>query len=265
MSHGRVGTGHPYPLGATPDSTGTNFALFSDNADGVTLCLFSDDGSQEVERIDIHECTNGIWHCHLRGIGRGQVYGYRVHGPWAPEEGHRFNSNKLLLDPYARQLVGEIKWDDAVYGYRSAPRARPTSSWTTATARPSCRRPGSARRCPSSPPPPEGALAEIGDLRGPCQGPDHAPPDDPRGHRGTFAALARPEIIDHLSSSASPRSSSCRSTPSPRTTTCSRRGCATTGATTRSPSSRPSPAISAITGSRRSRWPSTGSTRPGSR
>jgi glycogen operon protein len=113
----RVNAGSPYPLGATPDDTGANFALFSDNAEAVTLCLFDYSGQQEIERIPLRECTNGIWHCHLPGIGRGQVYGWRVSGPWAPKEGHRFNDNKLLLDPYARVLVGDLVWDDALYGY----------------------------------------------------------------------------------------------------------------------------------------------------
>jgi glycogen operon protein len=109
--------GSPYPFGATPDDTGANFALFSDNAEGVTLCLFDPKGQQEIERVPLHECTNGIWHCHLPGIGRGQVYGWRVSGPWAPKEGLRFNEAKLVLDPYARALVGDLVWDDALYGY----------------------------------------------------------------------------------------------------------------------------------------------------
>src|SRR6478672_9743184 len=113
----RVDPGVPRPLGATPDDTGTNFALFSDNAEGVTLCLFDYSGQQEIERIPLRECTNGIWHCHLPGVGRGQVYGWRVSGPWAPKEGHRFNDAKLLIDPYARSLVGDLIWDDALYGY----------------------------------------------------------------------------------------------------------------------------------------------------
>jgi glycogen operon protein len=105
------------PLGATPDVTGTNFSLFSDNADAVTLCLFSADGKEELERISVENCTNGMWHCCLPDVGPGQVYGWRVAGPWAPLEGHRFNPNKLLLDPYAKQLVGQLTWDDALYGY----------------------------------------------------------------------------------------------------------------------------------------------------
>lgn len=109
--------GSPLPLGATFTGQGTNFALFSDNADGVTLCLFSDDGSRETERIDLRECTNGVWHGYVPGILPGQVYAYRVRGSWAPLEGHRFNFNKLLLDPYARELVGAVRWDDALYGF----------------------------------------------------------------------------------------------------------------------------------------------------
>jgi isoamylase len=201
MSRRHVGTGHPYPLGATPDSTGTNFALFSDNADGVTLCLFSDDGSKEVERIDIHECTNGIWHCHLKGIGRGQVYGYRVHGPWAPEEGHRFNANKLLLDPYARQLVGEIAWDDAVYGYAIGGEGEADLVMDERDSAPFVPK---ARIRPPMPlvatphprvPWPKSVIYEAH-----AKGLTMLHPMIPEDIRGTFAALARPEIIDHLAS-----------------------------------------------------------------
>ncbi|WP_424811339.1 glycogen debranching protein GlgX [Roseococcus sp. YIM B11640] len=113
----RVESGAPFPFGATVTQRGTNFALFSDNAEGVELCLFDDSGANEQERVPVTECTDGVWHCHLPGVGRGQVYGWRVHGPWAPEAGHRFNPAKLLLDPYARQLVGEIRWDDALHAY----------------------------------------------------------------------------------------------------------------------------------------------------
>ena len=109
--------GSPFPRGATYDGKGTNFALFSDNATGVTLCLFSPDG-KEVERIDLTECTNGVWYVYVPDIQPGQLYGYRVHGPWDPIQGQRFNSHKLLLDPYARKLSGDIQWDDALYGYQ---------------------------------------------------------------------------------------------------------------------------------------------------
>jgi len=109
--------GSPFPLGATPDAKGTNFALFSDHAEGVTLCRFSADGSKETERIELQECTNGVWHGHVEGMGAGELYGWRVSGPWDPANGHRFNDAKLLIDPYAREFVGELQWDDALYGY----------------------------------------------------------------------------------------------------------------------------------------------------
>jgi isoamylase len=117
----RILEGSPLPRGATYDGKGTNFAIFSDNATGITLCLFSDDGTKEVERIDFEECTNGVWHMYLPEIGLGQKYGYRVKGPWDPLQGQRFNEHKLLLDPYARKLHGEITWDDALYGYVVSP------------------------------------------------------------------------------------------------------------------------------------------------
>jgi isoamylase len=104
-------------LGAEFDGYGTNFALFSEHATCVELCLFDDTGRHEMHRLELPEMEGGIWYGHLPGIGPGQVYAYRVHGPYAPEEGHRFNPHKLLLDPYARELRGELRWDDALYGY----------------------------------------------------------------------------------------------------------------------------------------------------
>jgi glycogen operon protein len=91
--------------------------FFSDHATKVELCLFSQDGKQETERVMLNECTNGVWHGFLEGIKEGQRYGYRVDGPWEPMIGQRFNANKLLLDPYAKKLSGAVKWDDALYGY----------------------------------------------------------------------------------------------------------------------------------------------------
>ncbi|RDE10047.1 glycogen debranching protein GlgX [Pelagibacterium lacus] len=105
-------------LGTEYDGEGTNFALFSDHATRVELCLFDPEGKTEIHRLDLPAMEGGIWFGYLPGIGPGQVYGYRVHGPYAPEEGHRFNPNKLLLDPYAREIKGEIVWDDALHGYR---------------------------------------------------------------------------------------------------------------------------------------------------
>ena len=113
----RIREGLPYPLGASWNGRGTNFALFSAHATRVEICLFSQDGKTETARIDLPEFTDEIWHGWLPDIGPGTIYGYRVHGPCAPEEGHRFNPNKLLLDPYARAHFGDLVWNDACYGY----------------------------------------------------------------------------------------------------------------------------------------------------
>ena len=117
MSKSRLREGQPFPLGANWDGLGVNFALFSANATKVELCLFDQDGKQELERIELPEYTDEIWHGYLPDARPGTVYGYRVHGPYEPDAGHRFNQNKLLLDPYAKQLVGSLQWDDAVFGY----------------------------------------------------------------------------------------------------------------------------------------------------
>ncbi|WP_295072250.1 glycogen debranching protein GlgX [Tabrizicola sp.] len=109
--------GRPDTMGAVSDGEGTNFALFSENATRVELCLYDTEGKVEVARLDLPAMHGGIWFGYLPGVGPGQVYGYRVHGPWAPEEGHRFNPAKLLLDPYARELRGELTWDPAVFGH----------------------------------------------------------------------------------------------------------------------------------------------------
>lgn len=116
--------GSPFPQGATFDGKGTNFALFSEGAESVDLCLF--DKSQdtaESKTIRLRERTAGVWHIYLPDIGPGQLYGYRVHGPYEPERGLRFNANKLLLDPYAKAIGREITWDDALFGYTSGDEA----------------------------------------------------------------------------------------------------------------------------------------------
>jgi isoamylase len=110
-----VWPGQPYPLGATFDGTGTNFALFSEAAEKVELCLFDEDGTET--RIDVAAQDSYVWHCYLPTIQPGQRYGYRVHGPWNPAEGQRFNSAKLLLDPYAKAVSGQIDWDQALFSY----------------------------------------------------------------------------------------------------------------------------------------------------
>jgi hypothetical protein len=191
--------GAPFPFGASITQRGTNFALFSDNADEVELCLFDNHGDRETERLSVTECTDGVWHCHLRGIGRGQVYGWRVHGPWAPEQGYRFNPAKLLLDPYARQLVGDLRWNDALHAYpvgagedadlirderdsaQFMPKARVVAELLlTATAKP-------RNHWPKT-------IIYEGHLRGLTM----RHPLVPEDVRGTFAALGSAPMIEHL-------------------------------------------------------------------
>ena len=118
----RVWPGSPSPLGATWDGEGTNFAVFSEHATAVELCLFSHrEDAEEAARIRLRERTDQIWHAYLPDVRPGQLYGFRMHGPYAPEEGHRFNPAKLLLDPYARAISGTIRWSDALSGYSMEP------------------------------------------------------------------------------------------------------------------------------------------------
>ena len=115
----RVWPGQPYPLGATWDGEGVNFALFSEHATGVELCLFDNpDDAQESHKIVFQELTDHVWHAYLPDVRPGQFYGYRVHGPYKPEEGHRFNPNALLIDPYAKAITGRIQWGDALFAYK---------------------------------------------------------------------------------------------------------------------------------------------------
>ncbi|MFW6105907.1 MAG: glycogen debranching protein GlgX [Desulfovermiculus sp.] len=115
----RVWPGRPYPLGATWDGLGVNFALFSEHADKVELCLFeSAQSRQEKQRIEFLQFTDQVWHAYLPDVRPGQVYGYRVYGPYRPEMGLRFNPHKVLVDPYAKSVVRQTQWDESMYGYR---------------------------------------------------------------------------------------------------------------------------------------------------
>jgi isoamylase len=117
-----VWTGRPYPLGATWDGEGVNFAIFSEHAEKVELCLFDSKGKsrgkREIARAQLKERTHRVWHCYLPEVRPGQLYGYRVHGPHDPKNGHRFNAHKMLFDPYAKHIVGTLLWSDAQFGYR---------------------------------------------------------------------------------------------------------------------------------------------------
>ena len=125
--------GAPYPLGATWDGWGTNFALFSEVADEVELCLFAGDGSapdtpQTETRVPMTEVDGFVWHAYLPGVGPGQRYGYRVHGPYDPARGLRCDRSKLLLDPYAKAMQGQLTWDESLFDYQFAdPKKRNTA------------------------------------------------------------------------------------------------------------------------------------------
>ena len=115
----RVWPGQSYPLGATWDGQGVNFAIFSENATGVELCLFNrEDDAVESFRINVRERTDQVWHCYLPDVRPGQFYGFRIHGPYDPNNGNRFNAAKLLIDPYAKAITGEIQWSNALFAYR---------------------------------------------------------------------------------------------------------------------------------------------------
>src|SRR4051812_11965402 len=111
--------GQAYPLGATADADGVNFALYAENATKVELCLFKTPQSKkEFAKIELTERTHHVWHAYIPGLRPGQLYGYRVYGPYEPHNGHRFNHHKLLLDPYAKAIAGSIIWHDSLFGYQ---------------------------------------------------------------------------------------------------------------------------------------------------
>jgi glycogen operon protein len=195
----RTRPGQSYPLGATWDGAGVNFALFSENATRVELCLFEGPGGRETARLPLGERTDQVWHVYLPSARPGLRYGYRVHGPWDPARGHRFNPAKLLLDPYARAIDGTVQWDDAVFDYELG---RPEGD-----LRPDGR--------DSAPHVPKSVVVDTaftwgGDrpLRTPwsqtviyelhVKGFTITHPDVPRPLRGTYAGLATPAGVAHL-------------------------------------------------------------------
>jgi len=199
VQRSRIREGLPYPLGATWDGLGVNFALFSANATRVELCLFDESGEQEIERIPLPEYTDEVWHGYLPDARPGQLYGYRVHGPYDPQAGHRFNPNKLLIDPYAKQLVGELVWDDALYGYTIGHEDNDLSfdERDSAPFMPRCRVIDPAftwgRSTEILVPWSETVIYETH-----VRGYTMRHPAVPEELRGTFSGLAVPEIIDYL-------------------------------------------------------------------
>ena len=189
-----VWPGTAYPLGATFDGTGTNFALFSERAERVELCLLADDLTET--RIELTEVDGYVWHCYLPQIQPGQKYGYRVHGPYNPDNGNRFNPNKLLLDPYAKAIQGQIDWDPALFSYNfgdpasrndadSAPHTmhgvviNPFFDWDN----------DRQLRIPYH----ESVIYEAH-----VKGLTELHPEVPEEQRGTYAGVAHPAVIEHL-------------------------------------------------------------------
>jgi isoamylase len=196
----RTCPGRPYPLGAVWDGRGVNFALFSENATQVELCLFdSIDDAAESQRIPLMEQTDMVWHTYLPDVRPGQLYGYRVHGPYDPASGHRFNAAKLVIDPYARAIGRAVRWDDAMFGYHIGD-------------------PSGDLSCDDRDSAPFAPLGAVIDRRFPwgddrlLRTPWHKTviyeahvkgftalhPDVPPQLRGTYAGLATPPVIEHL-------------------------------------------------------------------
>ncbi len=191
--------GSPNALGATILDGGTNFALFSENATGVELCLFSPDGKRELSRVALPEHTNGVWHGFMPDVLEGQLYGYRVHGPYAPEDGHRFNAHKLLIDPYTRRLSGVFRQHDALFGYATAAPHTDLSFDTQDSARfvPKCvvSRPDFRWGKDASPQvTPEQTVIYEAHVKGVSQLHTVVPVKK----RGTFEGLSSPRMLEHL-------------------------------------------------------------------
>jgi isoamylase len=195
----RTRPGSPYPLGATWDGSGVNFAIFSESATGVELCLIDSDGAGELARIEIGEHTDQIWHVYLPEVRPGQRYGYRVHGPYDPSQGHRFNPAKLLLDPYGKAIDSTIRWSDHLFGYvvghvdadlapddRDSGAGMPKSvvidpAFTWGADRPP--------RIPWN----ESVIYEVH-----VKGFTARHPDVPKALQGTYAGLSCPPVIEYL-------------------------------------------------------------------
>jgi glycogen operon protein len=194
----RVWPGSPTPLGAIWDGSGANFSLFSAHADKVDLCLFDDSGEREIARIELPEYTNEIWHCYLPDVRPGQLYGYRVYGPYAPESGHRFNHHKLLIDPYARALNGGIRWHDAVFGYRIGDPQQDLSFDTRDSApyMPKCELIDPAFSWGRRERPRPWHESIIYELH--VRGYTMRHPEVPEAERGRFAGLSSAAVIDYL-------------------------------------------------------------------
>jgi len=189
-----VWPGRPYPLGASFDGTGTNFALFTEVAQAVELCLFDDEGHER--KVPLDEVDAFSWHAYLPNVGPGQRYGYRVYGPYSPKQGVRCNPSKLLLDPYARAIEGQVQWDQACYAYELGDE----SSVNNADSAPYVFR--SVVQNPyfdwANDRHLDTPLHETVIYEAHVKGMTRSHPDVPESLRGTYAGLAHPAVIEHL-------------------------------------------------------------------
>ncbi len=195
----RVAEGSPERLGSVWDRRGVNFAIFSAHATAVDLCLFDAGGLGETARIALPARSDGVWHGHVDGIRPGQLYGYRIHGPYEPESGHRFNPNKLLIDPYARALSGSIRWHDATFGFskRSSRADLSFDRRDSAPMMPKCVVADAA--CPEGDDRrPRRPWADTVIYEAHVKTLTRLHPDVPEALRGTYAALGHPAVVRHL-------------------------------------------------------------------
>ncbi len=195
----RLLPGNPYPLGSSWDGLGVNFAVFSANAQRIELCLFEPTGRKELKRYALPECTDEVWHGYLPHAHPGTVYAFRAHGPYQPQHGHRFNPHKLLLDPYARKLIGQFRWSDALFSYRVHSNRMDLSidRRDSAPAMPKCVVVDEAFDW-SHDTRPNVPWSETVIYETHVRGASMLRKDLRAPERGTFAALASPEFIEHL-------------------------------------------------------------------
>jgi len=187
--------GRPYPPGATWDGEGTNFAIFSEGGEAVDLCLF--DASGRETRLRLPEVTAHVWHGYVPGVFPGQHYGFRVHGPYQPRNGRRFNPDKLLVDPYAKAIDGDLVWDDSVFGFAAGGRneerdLRDSARWVPKGVVADTLFPWGEDQLPRRPWH-ETVIYEVH-----VKGFTARHPGVPQGQRGTYAGLASPAAVDHL-------------------------------------------------------------------
>lgn len=195
----RVDDGRPTPLGATWDGQGVNFAVFSAHATAIDLCLFDATGRKEVRRVRMPARTEDVFHCYVTGVLPGQLYGLRAHGPYEPERGHRFNPHKLLIDPYAKEIFGRVRWHDAMFGYRIGAQRGDLTMDRRDSAQ-------MAPKCIVVDPavtwgddrPPRRAWSETIIYEAHVKGLTILHEGVAPSARGTYAALGHPDIVDHL-------------------------------------------------------------------